>query len=239
MEQPSPLWNDPIYQSWPLPFQSNADGRTCLCVKQVWCLTLWWLSPGSAHSTPYCNPLALLPLLSMALLAPTVPLAVRPARTCGTILRLSTRPAAKQMFEGILVAGLAPGLKLIPQQLHKHSLGRSKEQITLYRELYGDGIISTPISLLVLMYTIYFPPIAASEMLCCPGHKHVFWGLEDWIVGWDRGAGLVSSRVMKASQSQFMPLSLLGIAIDVVVNIYREDVFTCKIPHFVVLPPPA
>ncbi len=58
---------------------------------------------------------------------------------------LCTRPAAKQMFRGILVAGLAPGPRLIPQWLHKHSLGWSKEQIALYRELYGNGIISTPI----------------------------------------------------------------------------------------------
>lgn len=66
MEQPSRLWNDLIFRSWPLPFQSalgDADGRKCLCVKWVWCLTLQWqLSQGSVCYKPTAfNPVTLLP----------------------------------------------------------------------------------------------------------------------------------------------------------------------------------
>ena len=151
MEQPSQLWNDLIFRSWPLPFQSglgNADGRKCLCVKQVWCLTLSGAVIPRVCLLPTLNPAALLPLLSAAPSAPTSGNATsekREEQYC-VCAPLCTRLAAKQMFGGgILVAGFAPGPRLIPQWLHKHSLGRSEEQISLYMELYGNGIISTPI----------------------------------------------------------------------------------------------
>ncbi len=133
-------------------FQSslaNADDRKCLCVKLVWCLTLQGqLSSVSTYPLspqPYNSP-------SPSLCGPVSSYLwqhdqrEQEEQYC-VCAQLCTRPAAKQMFGGgILVAGLAPGPGWsYSEWLHKHSLGRSKEQIALYRKLYGNGIISTPI----------------------------------------------------------------------------------------------
>lgn len=72
------------------------------------------------------------------------------------------------------MAGLAPGPELIPQWLHKHSLKWSKEQITLYREIYGNGIISTSIkiyfgSLLALCRLFILTPLQKGKRSIAQG----------------------------------------------------------------------
>lgn len=82
---------------------------------------------------------------------------------------LCTLPAAKQMLRGgILVAGLAPGPRLIPQWLYKHALGQSKEHITPLKELY---VISTPIKVYLLSPPLHIDYFSGSATV---GWWHMF-----------------------------------------------------------------